>query len=105
MIEPEHSDAIPLELLAQTLARFVDPTAQITQVTYADLKSGMSGASVRRYRIIYTTGAQPAVASLVTKVATRHEWNVLLEYWLSDSTQTAWVQHYIRLVMGEGIDA
>ena len=77
MIEPEHSDAIPLELLAQTLARFVDPTAQITQVTYADLKSGMSGASVRRYRIIYTTGAQPAVASLVTKVATRHEWNVL----------------------------
>ena len=28
-----------------------------------------------------------------------------LEYWLSDSTQTAWVQHYIRLVTGEGIDA
>jgi thiamine kinase-like enzyme len=26
-----------------------------------------------------------------------------LEYWLSDPTQTAWVQHYIGLVTGDGI--
>jgi hypothetical protein len=42
-----------------------------------DIQPGMSGASVRRYRISYTSGLQDAAASLVTKVATRHEWNAL----------------------------
>jgi hypothetical protein len=28
-----------------------------------------------------------------------------LEYWLSDPTQMAWVQHYIGLVTGDGIAA
>ena len=27
-----------------------------------------------------------------------------LEYWLADQTQTPWVQHYINLVTGDGID-
>jgi hypothetical protein len=28
-----------------------------------------------------------------------------LEYWLSDPTQTSWVQHYIGLITGDGIEA
>ena len=77
MSELEDSGAIPLPLLAQTLARWIDPVAQLTQVTSADIEPGMSGASVRRYRISYTSGGQDAVVSLVTKVATRREWDTL----------------------------
>jgi aminoglycoside/choline kinase family phosphotransferase len=64
-------------LLSQTLARFVDAAARLTGVTSADIEPGMSGAWVRRYTIRYTSGGQDVAASLVTKVATRQEWNVL----------------------------
>ena len=77
MIEPEQPDSIPIELLAQTLERFVDPAVQIVQVTASDIEPGMSGASVRRYRISYTSGGQNGAALLVTKVATRREWDTL----------------------------
>jgi aminoglycoside phosphotransferase (APT) family kinase protein len=77
MSEHENPGAVPLALLAQTLERFVDPAAQLTQVTAFDIEPGMSGASVRRYRISYRSSGQDAEASLVTKVATRQEWNIL----------------------------
>jgi aminoglycoside phosphotransferase (APT) family kinase protein len=73
----DDAGSIPLALLAQTLTRRIDPAAQLTQVTSADIQPGMSGASVRRHRISYTSGGQDAAASLVTKVATRHEWDTL----------------------------
>jgi Ser/Thr protein kinase RdoA (MazF antagonist) len=37
-------------------------------------------------------------------IGLRYMWWTL-EYWLSDPTQTAWVQHYIGLVTGDGIKA
>jgi Ser/Thr protein kinase RdoA (MazF antagonist) len=37
-------------------------------------------------------------------IGLRYMWWTL-EYWLSDPTQTAWVQHYIGLVTGDGIEA
>jgi fructosamine-3-kinase len=37
----------------------------------------MSGASVQRHRVTYTSGEQEAEASLVTKVVTRREWETL----------------------------
>jgi len=77
MSELEDSGAIPLPLLAQTLARFVDARARLTEVTALDIEPGMSGALVRRYTIRYTSGGQDGAASLVTKVATRHEWDTL----------------------------
>lgn len=77
MSESDDADALSLPLLAQTLARFVDPEARLTEVTALDLQPGMSGAAVRRYTIRYTSGGQDRATSLVTKVATRHEWNVL----------------------------
>ncbi|HEU5099817.1 MAG TPA: hypothetical protein VFU22_12390, partial [Roseiflexaceae bacterium] len=52
-------------------------TTQITAVSSADLKSGLSGALVQRHTISYTSHAQQATTSLVTKVATQHEWRVL----------------------------
>jgi aminoglycoside phosphotransferase (APT) family kinase protein len=79
MSESDDAGAIPLPLLTQTLARFVDPAARLTEVTALDVQSGMSGASVRRYTIRYTSGGQDGTTSLVTKVATRNEWNVLRE--------------------------
>jgi hypothetical protein len=45
----DDAGAIPLPLLAQTLACFVDPAARLTEVTALDIQPGMSGASVRRY--------------------------------------------------------
>jgi fructosamine-3-kinase len=77
MSESEQPDSIPIELLAQTLECFVDPAVQIVQVIGLEIEPGMSGASVRRYRIRYTSGGWDADASLVTKLATRQEWNVL----------------------------
>jgi|GEM_PF-833767 len=77
MNEPDGTDHIPMVLLAQTLARCIDPLAQLTQVTALDIQPGMSGASVARYRISYRSGGLDAATSLVTKVATRHEWNIL----------------------------
>jgi aminoglycoside phosphotransferase (APT) family kinase protein len=77
MTTPEQSEAIPMVLLAQTLARFVEPTAQIAEVTATALAPGMSGATVHRYRVGYTAGGQQTNTSLVTKVATRREWDVL----------------------------
>jgi aminoglycoside phosphotransferase (APT) family kinase protein len=73
----EDSGTIPLVLLEQTLARFVDAGARLTEVTALDIQPGMSGALVRRYTIRYTSGGLNAATSLVTKVATRQEWNVL----------------------------
>jgi fructosamine-3-kinase len=77
MTKPEQSESVPVELLAQTLARFVEPRAQIAEVTTTALAPGMSGAAVHRYRIGYTAGGQQTNTSLVTKVATRREWDVL----------------------------
>ena len=78
MTYSQHSDAIPTVLLAQTLARFVEPAAQIQHIGYVDLESGMSGAAVRRYTIAYATAAgAPATTSLVTKVVERREWLTL----------------------------
>jgi hypothetical protein len=37
-------------------------------------------------------------------IGLRYMWWTL-EYWLSDPTQTAWVEHYIGLVIGDGIAA
>jgi len=37
-------------------------------------------------------------------IGLRYMWWTL-DYWLSDPSQTAWVQHYIGLVTGDGIDA
>ena len=79
MSEREDSGAIPLVLLEQTLVRFVDAAARLTEVTALEIEPGMSGALVRRYIIRYTSGGQDAATSLVTKVATRQEWNVLRE--------------------------
>jgi hypothetical protein len=77
MSESEQPDSIPIELLAQTLERFVDPAARLTEVTALDIEPGLSGASVRRYTISYSSGGQDGAASLVTKVATRREWATL----------------------------
>src|SRR5262245_371028 len=79
MSEREDAGAIPLSLLAQTLTRFVDAGARLTEVTALDIEPGMSGASVRRHRISYTSGGQDAEASLVTKAVTRREWDTLRE--------------------------
>jgi aminoglycoside phosphotransferase (APT) family kinase protein len=77
MTTPEHSKQLPVELLTQTLIGFVDPAAQITAVTATPLVRGMSGAAVHRYHVSYAAGGVPGVTSLVTKVATRREWDVL----------------------------
>jgi fructosamine-3-kinase len=77
MTTPEQPESIPVELLTQTLRRFIEPTAEITGATATALAPGMSGAAVHRYHVSYTAGGLPAVASLVTKVATRREWEVL----------------------------
>src|SRR5262245_44388762 len=77
MSEPAASGSILIALLAHTLRRWIDPAAQLTQVSSADIQPGMSGAAVRRHRISYTSGGQDAEASLVTKVATRREWDTL----------------------------
>jgi len=75
----ESDDSMLFALLAHTLRRWIDPAAQLNEVTSADIQRGMSGAPVRRHRISYTSGGQDRAASLVTKIATRHEWDTLRE--------------------------
>lgn len=74
----DRPDAIPTTLLAQTLARYVDPAAQIERIEYVDLSSGLSGAPVRRYTIAYAASSGGnASTSLVTKLVERREWLTL----------------------------
>jgi Ser/Thr protein kinase RdoA (MazF antagonist) len=77
MSEPELSGSIPLALLAHTLRNWIDPAAQLTEVSSTNIQPGMSGASVTRHHIRYTSGGQDAEASLVTKGVTRREWDTL----------------------------
>jgi Ser/Thr protein kinase RdoA (MazF antagonist) len=77
MSESEQPDPMRMELLAQTLARWIDPAAQIMHVSSTDLQPGMSGAAVQRHRISYVAQGQHAEISLVTKVVTRCEWHTL----------------------------
>lgn len=73
MMEPD----TPHELLAATLQRFVAADAQIAQVGASPLRGGMSGATVIRHDIRYTTAAGAAATSLITKEADAREWRVL----------------------------
>jgi aminoglycoside phosphotransferase (APT) family kinase protein len=77
MSEAAQPDSLLRELLTQTPARFVAPAARLIAVISADIQPGMSGAAVQRHRVSYTSGEQEAVASLVTKAATRREWDTL----------------------------
>lgn len=127
------------------LRRWIDPAAQLTEVSSTDIQPGLSGVSVRRHRIRYTSGGadrdvgpfyldlphhhctlaqaehyRRALAArgytipadrfaeqyrIATRyIGLRYMWWTL-EYWLSDPSQTAWVQHYIGLVTGDGIAA
>ena len=77
MNESEQPGSMLIELLMQTLTHWIDPAAQLIQVSSTDIQPGMSGASVQRHRISYSSGGQDAEVSIVTKVTTRQEWNVL----------------------------
>src|SRR5215216_61568 len=65
------------DLLLSTLQRFVTIDAQITHITSVPLQGGMSGSTVLRHTIQYTTAANAAVISLITKDADHREWHVL----------------------------
>lgn len=67
----------PSQLLAATLRRFIAPDAQIAQAGSTPLRGGMSGATVIRHHIQYTTAAGAAATSLITKEADAREWRVL----------------------------
>jgi aminoglycoside phosphotransferase (APT) family kinase protein len=71
-------DPVTVQLLQDTVTRYVMPGAEIEIADVTPLRAGLSGAEIRRYRLdLRSPAGERATTSLITKQASRTERRVL----------------------------